>query len=145
MCYAGNIAGGRGHMLNSMTTASTLISCYEHGFVVSFFCVQALEYRLDVMAIVKESRADRMAATVGKACGAPVRDALFLSFLSFRKKRVRPLFSILQENHSFENTMVLKTAKLVRAKHRSLFHTVVFLKTVVFSEYFKKTEVPNGA
>jgi hypothetical protein len=67
------------------------------------------------------------------------------SFLSFRKKRVRPLFTILQKNHSFGDTVVLETSISVRAKHLKVLYTVVFSETAVLLEYFKNKELPNGA
>jgi hypothetical protein len=57
---------------------------------------------------------------------------------------VGPLFSILKKNHSFGDTLVLKTSIFLRAKHLKVFNTVVFLETAVFLEYFKITELPTG-
>jgi hypothetical protein len=43
------------------------------------------------------------------------------------------------------NTKVLRLQYFVLAKHHKVFKTTVFLKTVVFYEYFKNTLLPNGA
>jgi hypothetical protein len=71
--------------------------------------------------------------------------ASFSLFLSFRKKRIKPVFRLLQKYHSFVDTLVLKTSIVLKAKRLNFFNTTVFLKTEVFLECFKNMELPNGA
>jgi hypothetical protein len=71
------------------------------------------------------------------------RRGFLLAFLSFRKKRSGPLFKILRKYCVLGNTKVLRLQYFVLAKHHKVFKTTIFLKTVVFYEYFKNTLLPN--
>ena len=61
-----------------------------------------------------------------------------LQFFRLGKKRSESKFPILKKKYSFGTTLI------IASKHLKVLDTSVFSETMVFSEYFKYTLMPNG-
>jgi hypothetical protein len=69
----------------------------------------------------------------------------FEEYFILGKKRSGLKSPIRQKNEVLEDTSVFKTEVFARSKRLKVFDTSLFLKTKVFTEYFKIILKPNGA